>query len=51
MLRFFGRAAVPGLANGSGVIAQGTPGLAGGALVMVNPLYSFVGEEEPSATS
>ena len=37
-----GRATVPGLAAGRRVIAQGTPGLVRGAVVMVNPLYSFV---------
>ncbi len=45
MLRFLGRATVPGLAVGRRVIAQGTPGLVRGAVVMVNPLYSFVAAE------
>jgi hypothetical protein len=41
VLRFFGRAAVPGLVIGSWVVAQGTPGRVGGSVVMINPLYSF----------
>jgi hypothetical protein len=45
LLRFLGRATVPGLAIGRRVIAQGTPGLVRGAIVMVNPLYSFVTAE------
>jgi hypothetical protein len=42
LLRFMGRASVPGLTAGRCVIAQGTPGLVRDAVVMVNPLYSFV---------
>jgi hypothetical protein len=45
VLRFFGRASVPGLAPGRSVIAQGTPGLVNGTVVIVNPLYSFAREE------
>ena len=45
LLRFVGRAKVPGLAVGRRVIAQGTPGLVRGAVVMVNPIYSFVTAE------
>jgi hypothetical protein len=45
LLRFMGRASVPGLVAGCRVIAQGTPGLVRGAVVMVNPLYSFVTAE------
>ena len=41
VLRFFGRASVPGLVCGRRIVALGTPGLAGGAVVMINPLYSF----------
>jgi hypothetical protein len=48
VLRFFGRASVPGFANGRHVLAQGTPGLAGGRMVMINPLYSFTtGDRAP----
>jgi len=48
VLRFFGRASVPGFANGRHVLAQGTPGLARGRMVMINPLYSFTtGERAP----
>jgi hypothetical protein len=45
VLRFFGRASVPGLVVGRQLIAQGTPGLVNGAVVMINPLYSFVAAE------
>jgi hypothetical protein len=41
LLRFIGRASVPGFVVGRRVIAQGTPGMVRGAVVMVNPLYSF----------
>ena len=41
VLRFMGRAAVPGLVAGSRVIAEGTPALERGVLLMRNPLYSF----------
>ncbi len=41
VLRFIGRASVPGLVEGRWVVAQGTPGLVEGATVMSNPLYSF----------
>ncbi len=44
MLRFIGRASVPGLVGDRRVIAQGTPGLVDGTVVMINPLYSFVTE-------
>ncbi len=45
LLRFFGRPSVPGLVAGCRVIAQGTPGLVHGSVLIVNPLYSFVKEE------
>jgi hypothetical protein len=45
VLRFFGRAAVPGLVSGRRVVAQGTPGRVDGAVVIINPLYSFVTKE------
>ena len=41
VLRFVGRASVPGLVEGQRVIAQGTPGRTEGTVVMLNPLYSF----------
>ena len=41
ILRFLGRSAVPGLAAGSRVVAEGTPSLERGVLLMRNPLYSF----------
>ena len=44
MLRFLGRASVPGFTTRRQVVAEGTPGLVRGALVMINPLYSFTGD-------
>jgi hypothetical protein len=41
VLRFYGRAAVPGMAAGAIVVAEGTPALERGVLLMRNPLYSF----------
>jgi hypothetical protein len=42
LLRFVGRRQVPGLVPKLRVVANGTPGLERGALVMLNPLYYFV---------
>jgi hypothetical protein len=41
LLRFLGRSAKPGLVAGSHIVAEGTPGFVGGALVMLNPRYSL----------
>lgn len=41
LLRFMGRHGLPGLSPGLRLRAEGTPGLEGGALVMLNPLYSL----------
>ena len=41
VLRFHGRTGVPGMAAGAQVVAEGTPALERGVLVMRNPLYSF----------
>jgi hypothetical protein len=41
ILRFMGRASVPGVAIGAHVVAQGTPGPERGALVIRNPIYWF----------
>jgi hypothetical protein len=43
VLRFLGRSSVPGIAAGCRLVADGTPRAHGEALVMLNPLYSFVG--------
>ncbi len=43
VLRFMGRAELPGLAVGRCLLAEGTPALERGLLLMRNPLYSFVG--------
>jgi hypothetical protein len=51
VLRFFGRAAVPGLVTGSRVKAQGTPGRVDGTVVMINPIYSFTAGDCASGTS
>jgi hypothetical protein len=45
VLRFIGRASVPGLVSGRCVAAQGTQGLVDGTVVIVNPIYSFAKEE------
>ena len=44
LLRFAGRAAVPGFAGPPGR-GRGDSGLVRGAMVMLNPLYSFVAAE------
>jgi hypothetical protein len=41
VLRFMGRAAVPGMLVGTRVVAEGTPARERGVLLMRNPLYSF----------
>jgi hypothetical protein len=41
LLRFLGRASVPGLVVGRQMEAEGTPGVVRGLLVMLNPSYSF----------
>ncbi len=41
ILRFIGRARVPGMAAGRRVMAEGTPASEGGVLLMRNPRYSF----------
>jgi len=43
LLRFLGRSGIPGLVAGCQIIAEGTPGLVRGALVMLNPRYSLTG--------
>jgi hypothetical protein len=43
VLRFVGRISVPGLNTGRSIVVDGTPGLVGGELVMLNPRYSFDG--------
>ena len=41
VLRFMGRAELPGFAMGRCMTAEGTPALERGVLLMRNPLYSF----------
>ena len=45
VLRFMGRSSVPGIAAGRRLVAEGTPALEDGVLLMRNPLYSFVAGE------
>ena len=42
VLRFAGRRSVPGFVPGRRVVAEGTPALGRGTMVMLNPLYSFL---------
>jgi hypothetical protein len=42
VLRFMGRADVPGLVAGRHIEAEGTPAVRDGLRVMHNPLYEFV---------
>ena len=42
ILRFMGRAAIPGMSPGRRVGAEGMPSEQGGTLVMLNPHYAFV---------
>ena len=44
VLRFMGRTEVPGFEPGRFVVAEGTPGLVRGLLVMLNPRYRFAAE-------
>ncbi len=41
VLRFVGRAEVPGLSAGRRMVVHGTPALRAGVLVIHNPLYEF----------
>jgi len=51
VLRFMGRASVPGIAAGCRLVAEGTPALERGVLLMRNPLYSFgTGERSPGTS-
>jgi hypothetical protein len=45
LLRFMGRAELPGVAMGRCMTAEGTPAVERGVLMMRNPLYSFVRSE------
>ena len=44
VLRFIGRAEVPGLSPGRHIVANGTPADRNGLLVIPNPLYEFVAD-------
>jgi hypothetical protein len=43
VLRFLGRVSVPAIEPGRRLVVEGTPGLVGRKLVMLNPVYSFDG--------
>jgi hypothetical protein len=45
VLRFHGRSGIPGIAAGSRLLAEGTPSVERGVLLMRNPLYSFAAPE------
>jgi hypothetical protein len=44
VLRFMGRAEVPGLISGRRIVAEGTPADRNGVLVIHNPIYEFVAD-------
>ena len=44
VLRFMGRAEVPGLSPGRRIVAHGTPADRDGVLVIPNPVYEFVAD-------
>lgn len=46
ILRFMGRAAIPGMSPGRRVGAEGMPSAQGGALFMPNPYYAFVVDDD-----
>ena len=41
VLRFLGRASVPGVSAGARAVVEGTPALERGVILMRDPLYSF----------
>jgi hypothetical protein len=47
-LRFLGRTQIPGIAVGRRLTVAGTPWLDGDSLVLVNPLYTFVDDDNCS---
>jgi hypothetical protein len=49
VLTFMGRRAVPGLVANASLIAEGTPALEFGRLIMRNPLYCFADGRAHSA--
>jgi len=46
-LRFLGRRTIPGMAPGADVRAEGTPMTERDTLVMLNPLYRYLGPVRP----
>jgi hypothetical protein len=51
ILRFMGRAAIPGMSPGRRVGAEGMPSAQGGALFMLNPHYAFVVDDDHAEQS
>jgi hypothetical protein len=51
ILRFMGRAAIPGMSAGRRVGAEGMPSAQGGTLVMLNPHYAFVVDDDHTEQS
>jgi hypothetical protein len=51
ILRFTGRAAIPGMSPGRRVGAEGMPSAQGGTLVMLNPNYAFVVDDDQGEQS
>jgi hypothetical protein len=47
-LRFLGRTHVPGLVVGGRMAVEGTPWMEGDGLIMLNPLYMFVDDDDRS---
>jgi hypothetical protein len=47
-LRFLGRTQIPGIVVGCRMTVEGTPWMEGDTLVMLNPLYMFLGDDVQS---
>lgn len=47
-LRFLGRTQIPGIVLGCRMTVEGTPWMEGDTLVMLNPLYMFLGDDVQS---
>jgi hypothetical protein len=48
-LRFLGRTQIPGIVTGCRMTIEGTPWMEEGTLVIVNPLYMFLDDDDQSA--
>lgn len=45
-LRFLGRTQIPGIVKGCRMTVEGTPWVDGERLVMLNPFYMFLGDDD-----